>query len=63
MLNQKQAHLQFAQAKTQTKIAKELAMPTQTKLFKKKNPYASKKINTPIHCPTHTANNDAETQH
>ena len=36
--------MQFAQANAQTKIAKELALPTQTKIVFKKFPNASKKI-------------------
>jgi hypothetical protein len=36
--------LQFAQANAQTKIAKELALPTQKKIVFKKFPNASKKI-------------------
>lgn len=46
------------------KIAKELALPTQTKIVFKKFPNASKKNkNTPTHSPTNTADNDTETQY
>jgi len=46
------------------KIAKELALPPQTKIVFKKFPNASKKNkNTPKHSPTNTAYNDTKTQH
>jgi hypothetical protein len=49
--------LQFAQANSQTKIAKELALPTQTKIVFKKFLNASKKIK--IH--QHTARQTQQT--
>ena len=45
------------------KIAKELALPTQTKIVFKKFPNASKNKNTPTHSPTITEDNDTETQY
>jgi hypothetical protein len=45
------------------KIAKELALPTQTKLFLKNFPTLLKNKNTPTHSPTNTADNDTETQY
>jgi hypothetical protein len=53
--------LQFAQANAQPKIAKELALPTQTKLFLKNFQRFKKNKNTPTHSPTNTADNDTET--
>jgi hypothetical protein len=50
--------LQFAQANTQSKIAKELTLPTQTKLFLKNFHRFKKNKNTPTHSPTNTADND-----
>jgi hypothetical protein len=41
--------LQFAQANTQPKIAIELTLPTQTKLFLKNFPTLQKIKNTPTH--------------
>jgi hypothetical protein len=48
-LNSNQAHLQFTQTNAQLKIAKELALPTRTKIVFKKIPNASKKIKTLQH--------------
>jgi hypothetical protein len=46
------------------KIAKELALPTQTKIVFKTFPNASKKNkNTPTLSPTNTTDNDTETQY
>ena len=46
------------------KIAKEFALPTQTKIGLKINSERFKKnINTPRHSPTNTADNDTETQY
>jgi hypothetical protein len=45
------------------KIAKELALPTQTKLFLKNFPTLQKNKNTPTHSPTNTADNDTKTQY
>jgi hypothetical protein len=45
------------------KIAKELALPTQTKLFLKNFPTLQKNKNTPTHSPTITADNDTKTQY
>jgi hypothetical protein len=45
------------------KIAKELAFPTQTKLFLKNFPTLQKNKNTPTHSPTNTSENDTETQY
>jgi hypothetical protein len=45
------------------KIAKELALPTQTKLFLKNFQRFKKNKNTPPHSPTYTADNDAENQY
>ncbi len=55
--------MQFAQANAQPKIAKELALPTQTKLFLKNFPTLQKNKNTPTHSPTITADNDTKTQY
>ena len=45
------------------KIAKELALPTQTKLFLKNFPTLQKNKNTPTHSTTNTAVNDTKTQY
>jgi len=45
------------------KIAKELALPTQIKLFLKNFQRFKKNKNTPTHSPTNTADNDTEPQH
>jgi hypothetical protein len=45
--------------RTDQKIAQELAMPTQTKLFLKIFPTLKKNKNTPPHCPTSKADNDS----
>ena len=55
--------MQFAQANAQPKTAKELALPTQTKLFLKNFPTLQKNKNTPTHSPTITADNDTKTQY
>jgi len=55
--------LQFAQANSQPKIAKELALPTQIKLFLKNFQRFKKNKNTSTHRPTNTADNDTETQY
>jgi hypothetical protein len=55
--------LQFAQANTRPKIAIELTLPTQTKLFLKNFPTLQKNKNTPTHSPTNKTQNDNETQY
>jgi hypothetical protein len=46
-----------------SKIAKELALPTQTKIVFKKFPNSLKNKNTPSNSPTNTAVNDTQTQY
>lgn len=45
------------------KIAKELALPTKTKLFLKISQRFKKNKNTPTHSPTKTVENDTKTQY
>ena len=63
MPTQKQAHLQFAQANTQTKNCKRACFANADKIVFKKFPTLQKNKNTPTHSPTNTADNDTESQY
>ncbi len=51
------------ESRAKQKNAKELALPTQTKLFLKNFPTLQKNKNTPTHSPTITEDNDTKTQY
>jgi hypothetical protein len=56
-----QAHCQSPTSqRTKQSFVKELAKPTQTKLFLKNFPALQKNKNTPTHSPTNTAYNDTK---
>lgn len=68
-MNQRKAHAKSKhicnsrKPKHRPKIAKELALPTQTKLFLKNFLTLQKNKNTPTHSPTNIADNDTKTQY